>query len=215
MPSQPTQQRLVFAAAFLLLAAALAVAVYALTARTQAAPEPLRLSTPTLRPTSAPSNTPSPTALPRIVVQVGGAVKQPGVYRLETGARVEDAVFAAGGVTADADLSRFNMARKAIDGEMIIVPRAGDAPAAPSGGSTPTAGSTRATATPPRTGKVNINTANAEELDSLPGIGPELAQRIIAYRQAHGPFARIEDLDNVSGIGPSTLERLRDLITVQ
>jgi len=148
-------------------------------------------------------------------VQVGGAVKQPGVYRVDVGARVEDAVFAAGGATADADLLRFNMARKVIDGEMIMVPRIGETPAPQgNGNSTPTGGTARATSAP-RTGKININTANAEELDSLPGIGPELAQRIIAYRQAHGPFAKIEDLDNVSGIGPSTLERLRDLITVQ
>ncbi|MBI5877939.1 MAG: helix-hairpin-helix domain-containing protein [Chloroflexi bacterium] len=196
-------------AGVLCLLAALGVAVFVFVSRQPPAPEPVRLVTLTPRPSPAPTYTPNPTALPRIVVQVSGAVKQPGVYRIEAGARVSDAVTAAGGVTDDADVSHFNLARKAIDGELIIVPRIGETPVAQS------PGSTAPTTAAPRTGKVNINTADAAELDTLPGIGPELAQRIIAYRQAHGPFARIEDLDNVSGIGPSTLERLRDLITVQ
>ncbi len=198
----------------LCLLAALGVAAFAFVSRQPAAPEPVRLVTATPRPSPAPTMAPSATPIPRIVVQVGGAIRQPGVYRLEAGARVADAVEAAGGPTTDADISHFNTARRAIDGEMIIVPRIGETPVPPPVG-VPTTGAPRATTTLPRTGKVNINTASVAELDVLPGIGPQLAQRIVDYRQAHGPFARIEDLDNVSGIGPATIERLRDLVVVQ
>lgn len=163
--------------------------------------------TPTPQPTTRPTPTPSP---PPLVVYVSGAVVQPGVYALPPEARAADALAAAGGPTAAADLASINLARRIHDEEQIHIPYHGEAvPPAP----TPLLAHTTV---PPRAaaGLVNINTASAAELDTLPGIGPGYAERIIAYREAYGPFARVEDIQNVPGIGPATLERIRDLITV-
>jgi competence protein ComEA len=136
-------------------------------------------------------------------VYVSGAVQQPDVYPLPLDSIVKDAIMAAGGATGDADLDRINLALPVADGQHVYVPRLGEenSPVQP------------LSRQPASGGKVNINTADSAALDSLPGIGPALAQRIIDYRQEHGPFARLEDLMEVSGIGPGTFEKLRDLIT--
>jgi competence protein ComEA len=154
--------------------------------------------------TSTPPPTPEATPTPRpLRVYVSGAVHQPDVYPLLPDSIVKDAILAAGGATDDADLDRINLALPVADGQHVYVPRLGeeDLPVQPS--SNQRAGEY----------KVNINTADVAALDLLPGIGPALAQRIIDYRQEHGPFARLEDIMEVSGIGPGTFEKLRDLIT--
>jgi competence protein ComEA len=161
-------------------------------------PESIILSTATPLPTPEATPTPHP-----LRVYVSGAVHQPDVYPLALDSIVKDAIMAAGGATDDADLNRINLALPVADGQHVYVPRLGeeDPPVQPPSNQ-PAAG-----------GQVNINTADSAALDSLPGIGPALAQRIIDYRQEHGPFARLEDIMEVSGIGPGTFEKLRDLIT--
>jgi len=136
-----------------------------------------------------------------VPVYVSGAVRQPGVYWLKDGAIAQDAVQAAGGPDEGADLAAVNLAARVAAGAQVHVPQEGELPAQPS--RAVNAG-----------GLVNINTASAEELESLPGIGPALAGRILAYRDQHGPFSTIEELMNVSGIGERTLESLRLLVTV-
>lgn len=141
-------------------------------------------------------------------VHVTGAVARPGVYALPPGSRVQDALQAAGGPTEDADLERLNLARRLQDGEQVRVPRR----------STPQPPALAGTATPaasPEALKININTATAQELEALPGIGPTLAQRIVAYREANGPFTSIEQLLEVKGIGPVLLEKIRPYIFVE
>lgn len=158
------------------------------------------LTTPT--PMPAPEATPTPRPLR---VYISGAVQNPDVYTLPQDSIVKDAMLAAGGPTDDADLDRINLALPVADGQHIYVPRLGeqDLPAPlPSG---PSASN----------GKLNINTADATALETLPSIGPTIAQRIIEYRQANGPFARIEDIMNVSGIGENTFAKIRDLITTE
>jgi competence protein ComEA len=137
-----------------------------------------------------------------VVVYVSGAVRQPGLYALPRGARAADALAAAGGHDATADLSRINLARRLADGERLHVPRTGEpvATGEPAG----SAGE-----------RLDINVATAEELDALPGVGPTIAGRIVAYREEHGPFSTVEELQNVSGIGPATLERLRPHVAVR
>jgi competence protein ComEA len=163
-------------------------------------PEPIILSTATPMPSPQATSTPRP-----LRVYVSGAVLQPDVYALSVDSIVKDAVMAAGGPADDADLDRINLALPLADGQHVYVPRQGeeDPPVEP-----PSA--QRAPG-----GKVNINTADLAALESLPGIGPSLAQRILDYRQAHGSFARIEDIMGVSGIGPATFEGIQDLITTK
>lgn len=138
-----------------------------------------------------------------VVVHVAGAVVAPGVYELEPGTRVIDAVTAAGGVTPDADLDRVNLAAPVVDGARIYIPRIGEAvvEAVGSGGTT-------------SAGPVDLNTASADELDALPGIGPATAAAIIEHRDRHGPFRSVEDLLDVPGIGEAKLAALRDLVAV-
>jgi competence protein ComEA len=144
-------------------------------------------------------------------VYVTGAVAHPDVYLLSAGSIVRDALVAAGGATADADLNRINLAQQVYDQQQIYVPRFGEEnPPLPS----PPASLTNTSGNVQATGKVNINTATAEELDTLPGIGPAIAQRIIEYRLTNGPFQSIEEIKNVSGIGDKLFEKLKDLITV-
>jgi competence protein ComEA len=145
-------------------------------------------------------------------VHVAGAVHQPGVYSLAKGARVSDALERAGGVLPEAELGNTNLAKPLYDGEQVLVAAA--APAQAIASSLPT------TSSPPvqSTGSnrlININTATAAELDTLPYIGPSKAAAIIAYRQEHGAFARVEDLLNVSGIGEATLAKFKQLVTVK
>jgi len=150
---------------------------------------------------------PVPTDKP-IVVHITGAVPRPGVYALPEGARVQDAISAAGGFLAEADKEFINLARILEDGEMLEIPYAeGFSPVIPTPVQTIiTAGSDA--------DLININTASSLELESLPGIGPTIAQKIIDYRTENGPFFSTEDIINVSGIGPGTYERIKDLITV-
>ena len=134
-----------------------------------------------------------------------GAVRQPGLYRLEQGARIADAVARAGGATRKADLAQVNLAAPLADGEQVVVPRRGTAAPAGSGaGSTAGAGSPAA--------PVQLSTATLEELDTLPGIGPSTAQKILDYRTKHGAFSSVDELDAVPGIGPKRLDELRDLV---
>jgi len=149
-----------------------------------------------------------------IVVDVVGAVRRGGVVHLAAGARVIDAIGAAGGSTPEADLTRLNLAAALTDGSRIAVPRVGAPvpgvdPAAVSGAPTPAADGAPATGAP-----VNLNTANAQQLDVLPGIGPATAATIIKDREMHGPFRSVDDLGRVRGIGDSKLEQLRGLVTV-
>ena len=134
----------------------------------------------------------------KLVVDVAGAVRHPGLYRLEQGTRIADAVAIAGGATARADIELVNLAAPLADGEQVVVPKRGAAPAS------------GATASP--TAPLDLNTASLEQLDGLPGIGPTTAQKILDYRQAHGAFHSLEDLDAVPGIGPSRLAQLKGLV---
>src|SRR3954453_15824703 len=140
----------------------------------------------------------------RVIVDVAGAVHRPGVYRLASGSRVEDALQRAGGATRRADLSQVNRAAKLEDGRQVLVPVR--APAAPAGTpSAPAGGTTGAPAAP-----VNLNSATLEQLDALDGVGPATAQKILDYRKAHGGFGSIDELDQMPGIGEKRLAGLRE-----
>src|SRR5688572_10350486 len=148
---------------------------------------------------------PVPTEKP-IIVHITGAVPRPGVYALPQGARVQDAISAAGGFLAEAQKSEINLARIIEDGEKFDIPYIeGASPVIPTPGETVVAATTEL---------VDINIASQAELETLPGIGPTTAQKIIEYREQNGPFLAIEDIVNVSGIGPGTYERIKDLITI-
>lgn len=163
-------------------------------------PQPIILSTATPQPTHLATATPH-----MLRIYVTGAVQRPEVYTLPQDSIVRDALQAAGGPTEEADLERINLALPVVDGQHVHVPRLGDE-------TSPIEPPSRLPAT---VGKVNINTADLVTLESLPGIGPSLAQRIIDYRELHGPFERIEDIMEVSGIGEATFEGMQDLITTQ
>jgi competence protein ComEA len=143
----------------------------------------------------------------RVVVDVSGAVRHPGVYRLSAGARVNDALRRAGGVTRRADLTQINRAAKLEDGRQVLVPLRTPAGAAP-----PTTGAGAAAG--PNAPPLNLNTATLEQLDGLDGIGPAMAQRILDYRQAHGGFNSVEELGQVPGIGDKRLAALREKVRV-
>ena len=142
----------------------------------------------------------APTAGPELVIDVIGKVKRPGIVTLARGSRVYQAVEAAGGVTdAKVDTASLNMARLLEDGEQIVV----GAPAADQGGGDASG-----------VGKLNLNQATVDQLDTLPGVGPVTAQAIVAWREEHGRFGSVDDLLDVRGIGDATLADLRDLVTV-
>lgn len=152
-----------------------------------------------------------------VVVYVTGAVAKSGVYSFANGARVKDAVDAAGGFSKKADASSLNLARPLVDGEQIqVLTRKQAKQAAGTAGASAAASATTGSAASgaSATGKVNINTASAEELKSLNGIGDATAQKIIAYREASGPFSKTEDLKNVSGIGDKKYAAIADMICV-
>lgn len=142
-----------------------------------------------------------------VVVEIRGEVLEPGLYTLPEDGRVGQLIEAAGGVTAQADLGRVNLARRLTDGEQVVIPARATAP--PPG--SPVAGTETVRES---SGLVNVNTASAAELETLPGIGEVLAGRIVAHRESKGPFLRVEDLTNVEGVSEGLLEELRDLITV-
>ncbi len=152
----------------------------------------------------------------QVVVHVAGAVAAPGVVRLSNGSRVVDAVTAAGGLRADADPDRVNLAATLVDGQRVVVPIVGQpvpaevapAPAPSSGGATAGAASSGGAA------PVDLNTATAEQLDALPGVGPSTAAAILDHRASAGPFTSVDQLLDVRGIGEAKLEALRDLVSV-
>ncbi|MDX6722412.1 MAG: competence protein ComEA [Solirubrobacteraceae bacterium] len=145
------------------------------------------------------------------LVHVAGAVRRPGVYRLAAGARVEDAVRRAGGARPGADVNAINLAAKVADGQQVVVPaRAPTAPTAPGSGPSADAGAAAAAAAGPVTGApVSLNSATAEQLDTLTGVGPATASKIIEYRTKTGGFRSVDDLAQVPGIGPKRMESLR------
>ena len=152
--------------------------------------------------------TPSP-----VRVHVTGAVAAPGVYALPAGSIVLDAITAAGGPLAEGDPNALNLARPVRDGDQIVVPLR-PRPASTAGGPPTDTDATVAAPVPSPSGPLNINTATAAELETLPGIGPSLAQRIVDYRTVHGPFASIEAVMDVPGIGEGKFEAIKGLITV-
>ena len=147
-----------------------------------------------------------------IVVHVAGAVAQPGVHRLPGGARVADAVDAAGGLAADADHERLNLAAPVGDGDRVYVPRVGQTDVPPV--ASPGAGSSGGSADGDGTEPIDLNTASLEELDRLPGVGPATAAAIVDHRERSGPFASVDELIEVRGIGEAKLAQLRDRVRV-
>ena len=148
-----------------------------------------------------------------VVVQVVGEVTTPGVYELPAASRVLDAVFAAGGFLPEADQSSVNLARQVNDGEQILILRQGSGQGTGGVGGASNSGSGFQSASG-RVTPVNLNLADAATLDTLPGIGPALAQRIIDYRSANGGFRQVSDLGKVAGIGPALLGRLKNLVSL-
>jgi competence protein ComEA len=145
------------------------------------------------------------TTQPELIVDVVGAVRAAGVVRMPAGARVFDAIAAAGGATADADVEQLNLAARLADGARIAVPRKGE--------TLPPAGGV-GDAIDAAPGPVDLNTATPDQLDVLPGVGPATAAAIVRDRDEHGPFRSVDDLARVRGIGPAKLEQLRDLVSV-
>jgi competence protein ComEA len=193
MPEFLLQRRRLLLAAAGTLAAVLLLGRFVLGAGTTTPAEPLPPP-----PVAAAGVTGLPSS--RVVVDVVGAVRRPGLYRLRQGSRIADAVARAGGSTPKADLAQVNLAAPLADGEQVVVPRRGAAGAAGSGSS----------GTP--TGPVQLSTATLEQLDTLPGVGPATAQKILDYREKHGAFSSVDELDAVPGIGPKRLEQLRELV---
>ncbi|HLY85468.1 MAG TPA: ComEA family DNA-binding protein [Gaiellaceae bacterium] len=160
-------------------------------------------SAPVVTPIQARARATKPAAAKLLVIDVAGAVRRPGLYRLRSGSRIDDAIAAAGGVTAKAQLDAVNLAAPIADGEQVIVPGRGAAGA--TAATPPTAGSSPSA-------PLDLNTATAEQLDALPGIGPVTAQKILDYRQQHGAFHSVAELEGVPGIGPGRLAQLKGLV---
>ncbi|HEX2622999.1 MAG TPA: helix-hairpin-helix domain-containing protein [Phototrophicaceae bacterium] len=162
-------------------------------------PAPIQITILPPQPTASPepSATPSP-----VTVYVTGAVNQPVANSLTfpAGSRVEDAIAAAGGAAPNADLTRINLAAILRDGDQVYVPMIAE---------------TVVVATPNNGGLIYINTATQAEIETLPGVGPALAERIIAYRAEHGRIASLDELDSIEGIGPAMLEDLRPLVSFE
>ncbi len=194
MPEFLLQRRRLLLAAAGTLAAILVLGRFVLGAGTTTQAEPLP---------PPPAAAAGVTGLPssRVVVDVVGAVRRPGLYRLPQDSRIADAVTRAGGTTAKADLAQVNLAAPLADGEQVVVPQRG-APGA--------AGSASSPGVP--AGPVQLSTATLEQLDTLPGVGPATAQKILDYREKHGAFSSVDELDAVPGIGPKRLEQLRELV---
>jgi competence protein ComEA len=150
-----------------------------------------------------PARSAKPAAAKLLVIDVAGDVRKPGLYRLPSGSRVDDAIAAAGGATAKAQLDAVNLAAPVADGEQVVVPGSGAGGAAavssPAAGSSPSA-------------PLDLNSATLVELESLPGIGPVTAQKILEYRQQHGAFHSVSELEGVPGIGPAHIAQLKGLV---
>jgi len=158
--------------------------------------------------TLTPAPVPTSTESEVLVVHVAGAVARPGLHELDPGSRVADAIDAAGGVTADADAARINLAAPLVDGERVYVLAVGEQEPAVSVGASPSGlgGSTG--------GPVDLNSADATALEALPGIGPATAAAILQHRDEVGAFTSVDQLLDVPGIGDAKLEAIRDLVTV-
>jgi len=148
---------------------------------------------------------PPPTASP-LRVYITGAVQEPGVYTLPSNSIIQDAIDTAGGTLPEASLLSINLAAPVLDGQQIYITSAEGPSSSPS--------SSISSVTTP-SNKINVNTVQATELESLPGIGPSLAGKIVEYRQQNGPFMSIEELLNVPGIGPAKLEQIQHLIVIR
>lgn len=154
------------------------------------------------------------------VVQAAGAVARPGVYDLPAGARVDDLVRRAGGLAADADADRLNLAAPLADGSRVWVPHRGEGDPPPvvasddGGGAAATGGAGAPGGSTVPIGPIDLNTATADQLDTLPGVGPATASAILAYRDEHGRFGSVDELLEVRGIGDAKLEQLRSLVAV-
>ena len=157
-------------------------------------------------PAPAADTSASPSLAVILLVDVAGWVRHPGVYEFDEGARVIDAIDAAGGARPGAMLTSLNLAAPLTDGSQILVPKEG------AQGSAPVASASGEGAAPG--GLINVNTATATELEELPGVGEVIAQAIVDYRTENGPFTSVDQLLDVSGIGDATLEDIRDLVTV-
>ncbi len=166
--------------------------------RSQPSPEPL----PPPTPISQPPKSPSPTAAAKVTVHVTGKIRKPGVYLLPAGARVTDAVAAAGGVSRGASTGALNLARRLIDGEQIVV----GAPAGQATQASPIAD--------PSTTVLDLNSATTDQLEQLPGVGEVLAARIAEFRDTHGGFTAVEQLREVNGIGPRKYDELKPKVRV-
>ncbi len=191
MPEIPFDRRRVLAVGMLVLLVLVVAGKVLLRPARPAVPPPVRVAT----------NSAAHASAPRLFVNVVGAVRRPGLYRLTDGSRVADAVTRAGGPTPKAQIELLNLAARIADGEQIVVPRRGLAnpSAAASGGAV-------------AAGPVHLNSATLEQLDELPGVGPVTAQKILDYRQQHGAFGSVDELDAIAGIGPARLEQLRGLV---
>jgi competence protein ComEA len=159
-------------------------------------------SAPAVTPLPAPVRA-RPAAAKLLVIDVAGAVRHSGLYRLRAGSRIDDAIAAAGGATRKAQLDSVNLAAPVADGEQVIVPARGAAGAV--GASPPAAGSSPSA-------PLDLNSATLEELENLPGIGPVTAQKILDYRQVHGAFHAVAELQGVPGIGPAHMAQLKGLV---
>jgi len=190
--------RRVLAAALL----ALVLVVVAWRHAATGAPAPLRVA-PVVPARASPAAAAATARL--LVVDVVGAVRRPGLVRLAEGSRVADAIARAGGLRRGAERAGVNFAAPVSDGQQVVVPQRGAAGAAGAAG----AGAGAAAAS---TGPVSLSSATAEQLDTLPGVGPVTAQKIVAYRQQHGAFRSVDELDAISGIGPSRIANLRGLV---
>lgn len=175
-------------------------------ASTEASATPAAVSSPGLL-----GPTPLPTAAP-LVVHVAGAVREPGVYTLAAGARVVDAVDAAGGLRPDADEAAVNLAQPLIDGAQVRVPEPGEAPLAGTGvlPAAPSSGGASSTSAP-----IDLNAADATALEGIPGVGPVTAERIVAHRQEVGGFRSVDDLLDVRGIGEARLAEISEHVVVR
>lgn len=171
-----------------------------------AMPVPVELSPSSTALVDLPSASASPSAPPKVVVDVTGKVRRPGIAVLHSGSRVVDALRAAGGARPGVDLGALNLARVLVDGEQIVVGQA--APAGAAASSVPSTGGT------PTGTLVNLNTADETTLESLPDVGPVTAQAILAWRDAHGAFTSVDELLEVDGIGDVTLAKLTPYVTL-
>lgn len=181
----------------MLIAAVALVAVFVLAGRVL-----LRPSQASVPPPVRVARVAAPPKAAQLFVDVVGAVRRPGLYRLREGARVADAVSRAGGPTPKAQLELVNLAARIADGEQVVVPQRGAVAAVAAGGGGPGAPA----------GPVHLNSATLEQLDGLPGVGPVTAQKIVDYRTQHGGFGSVDELDAVPGIGPARLADLRSLV---